>query len=440
MRTRLALTVFASAFLCLVCAMPAWAELCEKCREKAFTTDTKPCPSCGENMQSGSWAFCSKCADEKRVCPACGGPLPQTPVTPPGAPPGTPPVAPADERKPEPEKKPAEIVWLDSYEEALKQAKAKPRPIFLFFFQKASQSSQVAENKVVKDAQVAPLAVQFICLKLDPKKNAELAKTLEQRTAPAFILLDQEGKKIAHLKEKTKADQLAAEMKKILDSLKKQEEVGIEWLTDVEQGIQKARTERKCLLFYFHSPGDAKCVEIEEGVFKDPDMIRASKHLVCVKTDCRKPLSKPAAEKFDRKVQTLPTIFLSNTEVTELDIATFNDSVIIRKTISSFLARFGMNAAFDAEEEKIENERASQAMASKRISISAKELPLQDVAAQFRAQDVALCFADDFPADKLVTPVTINVVAPIEEAVSKLCDIAGLTYEITADKIILRVR
>ncbi len=433
MRTRLTLpVVVAAAFFCFVCGESAWAELCEKCRDKVFTTDIKSCPSCGENMQSGSWAFCSKCADAKRVCPACGGALPQTPFTPP--------VAPPDERKPEPEKKPVEIVWLESYEDALKQAKAKPRPIFLFFCQKASQASQVAENKVVKNPQVAQLAVQFVCVKIDPKKNTELAKTLKQRTAPAFILLDQEGKILAHLKEKTKPDQLAPEMKKILDSLKK-EEVGIEWLTNVEQGMQKARTEKKCLLFYFHSPGDAKCVEIEEGMFKEPDMIRVSKHLVCVKIDWSMPLSKAAAERFGGKVQTLPTILLSNAEVTELDVATYNDSVIMRKVTSAFLARFGMNAAFDAEEENIEKERATQAMASKKINITAKDTPLQDVAALFRAQDVALCFMDDFPADKLVAPVTLSIVSlPAEEAISILCEAAGLTYEVTADKIILRVK
>ncbi|MDQ7780183.1 MAG: thioredoxin family protein, partial [Planctomycetota bacterium] len=416
----------------------AGAELCDRCRETTFSMSVGKCSGCGGQTQSSAWKFCSQCADTKHVCPACGSALPETPQTPPVTPPVNPPVTPDDPRKPKEPPKPLEVVWVESYAEAQKQAKTQPRPIFLFFYQKASQSSQVAENKVVKDKQVVPLAVQFICVKVDPKKEAELAKLLEQRTAPAYILCDAEGKKLAHLKEKTKADQLATEMKKVLDTFKPKDPE-IEWITDPDQGIQKAQTAQKCLLMYFFSPGDAACVAIEDGLFKDADMIRASRHLICVKTDWSKPVSKTTAERFERRVQTLPTMFLSNSQATEFDVVTCNDSATLRRKISEFLARYGMNAAFDAEEIEIERERVLRAMKDRKVTLNANGMPLEEAVASFRAQNVELYFADDFPADKYKMPVTVKISGvPAEDAVRMLCEAAGLSYDIQGEKILLR--
>lgn len=182
MRTRLALTAIAFSFLCLVCWEPAWAELCEKCRDKAFTTDTKPCPGCDEYMSSGTWALCSKCAAEKQVCPACGMALPQKPDAP-------------------PEKKPLEIEWLESYDDAIKQAKEKQRPIFLIAAENMPLQEVVAQLRMQdvpvyfaddfpadKLAQPVTISMSSVPVKEAVSMLCEIARLSYEITADQIIL------------------------------------------------------------------------------------------------------------------------------------------------------------------------------------------------------------------------------------------------------------
>ncbi len=86
------------------------AALCEKCRDKMYTTDIGVCTTCGGDTSSGAFRLCAKCSAAQQRCEHCLAPLaaaPQ-PVPPrampprpvPSRPPLAPPVAPPS--KPEP--------------------------------------------------------------------------------------------------------------------------------------------------------------------------------------------------------------------------------------------------------------------------------------------------------------------------------------------------
>jgi len=86
----------------VVCSIPAWAELCEKCRGRMYTQDIGECISCGGYTTSGAFKLCPKCSAAQKRCEHCLAPLKavSTPQKPKPQPPTVPP-APQPE-KPEP--------------------------------------------------------------------------------------------------------------------------------------------------------------------------------------------------------------------------------------------------------------------------------------------------------------------------------------------------
>lgn len=71
--------VAAVAFALGLLAGVAPAELCTKCKARAYTTDVGKCAACGGHTSSGAFKLCSKCSTKLRQCEHCRAKLPSAP-------------------------------------------------------------------------------------------------------------------------------------------------------------------------------------------------------------------------------------------------------------------------------------------------------------------------------------------------------------------------
>jgi hypothetical protein len=63
------LLLMAALFLWAV--VPAFAELCPKCKDKAYTADIGVCKECGGTATSGAFALCPACSTKLHQCEHC---------------------------------------------------------------------------------------------------------------------------------------------------------------------------------------------------------------------------------------------------------------------------------------------------------------------------------------------------------------------------------
>jgi tetratricopeptide (TPR) repeat protein len=133
----------------------------------------------------------------------------------------------------------SEVVWLHSYQEAVKQAKETSKPIFVDCFADWCLWCHQLEAEVYKDAGFIELMKSYIPLRIDVEDGAEgtrLARTYHIAALPTLLVLDSSGEVTNRIGGFLKAADLIHEIRTIQGLLDKERTDPNDWTAIQELG------------------------------------------------------------------------------------------------------------------------------------------------------------------------------------------------------------
>ena len=131
----------------------------------------------------------------------------------------------AQDREPVEPEEPAEkkagetVTWEPSFDAALKKAKEKNCMIMMFFRRDNSQMSDSFEKDCINQKAVVELAKNFVCLKVDIKKDIATAKKFKVTGVPQTMFIDSEQKKLGRVPEFVDPKPFAKKVKEVYESI-----------------------------------------------------------------------------------------------------------------------------------------------------------------------------------------------------------------------------
>ncbi len=111
------------------------------------------------------------------------------------------------------------VTWAANLTEALKKAKEKNCMIMMFFRRDKSPMSDSFEKYCINQQKVIELAKNFICLKVDIKKDTATAKKFKISGVPQTMFIDSEQKKLGRVPEFIDPEPFADKVKEVYESI-----------------------------------------------------------------------------------------------------------------------------------------------------------------------------------------------------------------------------
>lgn len=109
----------------------------------------------------------------------------------------------------------APIAWVQSLDEALKQAKAEKKPVMIEFYQSWQQWCKVLDERTLANPEIVALSNKFVCLRVDAEKSEALAQKYEVKSYPTVVYLNPAGELIHRVVGFVPAAPFKSEMTKI---------------------------------------------------------------------------------------------------------------------------------------------------------------------------------------------------------------------------------
>jgi thiol:disulfide interchange protein len=115
------------------------------------------------------------------------------------------------------------VAWRTDYDAARKESAEKKLPMFVVVGTTDCVYCRKLEGGPLKDAAVAEMLHQFVCLKLDAEKEPAVAKALKVRAYPTVVAATADGTVRSFVEGYADAETLTAELKKTLAAGKKRD-------------------------------------------------------------------------------------------------------------------------------------------------------------------------------------------------------------------------
>ncbi len=112
------------------------------------------------------------------------------------------------------EKRPSQIAWQKSLDEALKSAKAQKKPVLVDFFATWCGPCRAMEEEVWPNPQVVASASSYVPVKLDIDQHRAEAEKYNIEAVPTIVILDSQGKEKERAVGFQEAEALVALLKK----------------------------------------------------------------------------------------------------------------------------------------------------------------------------------------------------------------------------------
>lgn len=106
------------------------------------------------------------------------------------------------------------IVWGDDLAKALAEAKQAGKPVFIDFEAPWCGWCRALEEKTYPDPKVRDLARQFVCVKVNTDRHADLAARYKVRGLPTLVMLDADGQEVRRVEGFRGAEVLADELRR----------------------------------------------------------------------------------------------------------------------------------------------------------------------------------------------------------------------------------
>jgi len=142
--------------------------------------------------------------------------VPEQPKAPSKPPTSEPSVEQPSEAQPTSESQ-AQITWADSFDKAVAQSKAENKPLMIEFFVTYQQWCKMLDEKTLADPQIVDLSRQFVCVRVDGKDQAELAKKYGVKGYPATVFLNPQGEVVQRVIGFVPARPFELEMKPVAE-------------------------------------------------------------------------------------------------------------------------------------------------------------------------------------------------------------------------------
>ena len=109
-----------------------------------------------------------------------------------------------------------EIPWLNSLDTAKKTARAEAKPILVVIIDPGSRDSERLLRDLEKNRRIRALLPQFVCVRLDRARNAELTEKYGLKYSPSTLFLTLLGSPIKLISGPVSAGRYAAQMEEAL--------------------------------------------------------------------------------------------------------------------------------------------------------------------------------------------------------------------------------
>lgn len=110
---------------------------------------------------------------------------------------------------------PKGIDWIFSYDEALKQAREKTRPLMIYFWSDDVKGSSAEENAVCKNEHVIQMSKKFVCIKLNKTLDQELFDKYQIKDVPRILFVKPNEEACAPASDTVKIEAFVMEMKDV---------------------------------------------------------------------------------------------------------------------------------------------------------------------------------------------------------------------------------
>ena len=117
------------------------------------------------------------------------------------------------------EEKQAEIAFYDDYNEARDVANQEKKPMLLFFYSPNCVFSQKMLKETFCDADVAKLAKQFVCVKIDESRQRKMCEEYDVKGTPTIQFMNPQGILLQRLTAKKTPNELLLQMQIAIESL-----------------------------------------------------------------------------------------------------------------------------------------------------------------------------------------------------------------------------
>ncbi len=116
----------------------------------------------------------------------------------------------------------AELIgWQRDFEKAKEIAKSENKPMMIPFYTDWCGWCKKLDSDTYSNKQVAELAKEFVCVKINAEQQQNLARDFNVAGFPYIVFLTAEGSQIANIPGYLPAERFFVEMKSALDKAKK---------------------------------------------------------------------------------------------------------------------------------------------------------------------------------------------------------------------------
>jgi thiol:disulfide interchange protein DsbD len=108
-----------------------------------------------------------------------------------------------------------DLVWADSYESGMREARVENRPVMIDFFADWCVYCKKLESDVFTDDKVAAESRRFVNIRVDADRHKDIVREHEVLGLPTLVFLDSAGAESARIESYVKADQLLKRMRAV---------------------------------------------------------------------------------------------------------------------------------------------------------------------------------------------------------------------------------